>query len=267
VPYGYCAAAIANVILLASDVFTMRLWRDTGAASSATREKADPDAAVVVGKSSVLDIEEVFREFKEGVAKHIADDDFSAHFELARAYAEMGLVPDALREAAIAIQERAPHATAMRALNWVLDPARAKPEAFALLVSALRCTREGAVAEDSSASDDSVERELLKRGDYFAARGETARAVEQYLAYCEHIERSPDRAASHKQLRFTAVRKQILELLPERRDVRRALVENYVTLGLVDDARRELRRLASEWDAAGDTEERDEVLARLREIS
>jgi hypothetical protein len=42
------------VILLASDVFTMRLWRDTGAASSATREKADPDAAVVALTSPLI---------------------------------------------------------------------------------------------------------------------------------------------------------------------------------------------------------------------
>jgi hypothetical protein len=55
-------------------------------------------------------------------------------------------------------------------------------------------------------------------------------------------------------------------MLPERRDVRRKLVESYVNLGLLDDARNELRRLASEWEAAEDGTAQEEALARLTEL-
>jgi lipopolysaccharide biosynthesis regulator YciM len=55
-------------------------------------------------------------------------------------------------------------------------------------------------------------------------------------------------------------------MMPERRDVRRTLAENYVQLGLLDEAREELRRLASEWDSERDAAARDEVLARHMEL-
>ncbi len=44
---------------------------------------------------------------------------------------------------------------------------------------------------------------------------------------------------------------------------RAALTEH---LGLLDDARGELRRLVSECEVSGDLAARDEVLARLREL-
>jgi hypothetical protein len=98
-------------------------------------------------------------------------------------------------------------------------------------------------------------KDCLRRGD-----------AREYLAYCEHVERYGAPGAAPAALRLVAVRKQVLSMVPERRDVRRTLAENYVQLGLVDDARRELRRVAVEWDAHGDLAARDEALGRCREL-
>ncbi len=107
------------------------------------------------------------------------------------------------------------------------------------------------------------EREHLRRGDAFVKVGDTHSAVKEYLSYCEYLEHHPPAAT----LKVAAVRKQVLMLLPDRRDVRRSLAENYVQLGLVDEARTELRRLISEWEAAGNQAARAEVLARLEKLS
>jgi hypothetical protein len=42
--------------------------------------------------------QEVFEEFKKGVAAEVADEDFQTRYDLAIAYHEMGLLDDALRE-------------------------------------------------------------------------------------------------------------------------------------------------------------------------
>ena len=54
-----------------------------------------------------MNVEEVFAAFKAGVAKQISADDAQTHFNLAVAYGEMGLLADAVREAAIALGEAA----------------------------------------------------------------------------------------------------------------------------------------------------------------
>ena len=116
-------------------------------------------------------------------------------------------------------------------------------------------------------TDECEERALLKLGDLLAKEGDVAGAAEQYLLYCEHVEhREIGGSNPSASLSVTAVRRQVLEMLPERRDVRRKLVESYVNLGLLDDARSELRRLASEWESQADSVARDEVLARLVEL-
>jgi tetratricopeptide (TPR) repeat protein len=48
--------------------------------------------------ASAGELEEVFRDFKRGVRQQLRDDDADAHYDLAIAYKEMGLVEDALRE-------------------------------------------------------------------------------------------------------------------------------------------------------------------------
>jgi tetratricopeptide (TPR) repeat protein len=52
-----------------------------------------------------VDVEEVFAKFKEGVAKQISVDDAQAHYDLAVAYKEMGLLEDAIREFEIAARD------------------------------------------------------------------------------------------------------------------------------------------------------------------
>lgn len=48
--------------------------------------------------SDVLDVEEVFAQFKRGVAQQVAADDSDTHFDLGIAYKEMGLHADAIHE-------------------------------------------------------------------------------------------------------------------------------------------------------------------------
>jgi tetratricopeptide (TPR) repeat protein len=48
--------------------------------------------------SDVLDVEEVFAQFKKGVEQQVAVDDTDTHFDLGIAYKEMGLTADAIHE-------------------------------------------------------------------------------------------------------------------------------------------------------------------------
>ncbi len=48
--------------------------------------------------SDVLDVEEVFAQFKKGVAQQVPADDSDTHFDLGIAYKEMGLYDDAIHE-------------------------------------------------------------------------------------------------------------------------------------------------------------------------
>ena len=107
-------------------------------------------------------------------------------------------------------------------------------------------------------------RAILRQGDVLAQLGDAAGAAARYLDYCAQLEKGDDdRPSPSTALRTAAVRKQVLALIPELRDVRRQLVESYACLGLLDEARAELRRLATEWDDDANTAARDEVVARL----
>jgi hypothetical protein len=66
-----------------------------------------------------------------------AEKVFRAHADLALAYSDMGLLSDALREAAIALHETAPRAIVHRVLAWMFDPVRARPDALAALRAAM----------------------------------------------------------------------------------------------------------------------------------
>ena len=86
----------------------------------------------------MIDAEEAFASFKAGVAKEIRFDDAVAHFDLALAYGGMGLMLDAIREAATALGERAPLALASRAVNWIFASERAHPDALETIARGLR---------------------------------------------------------------------------------------------------------------------------------
>jgi pilus assembly protein FimV len=60
-------------------------------------ETSDAASAPAPG-SDVLDVEQVFAQFKKGVAEQIAPDDTSTHFDLGIAYKEMGRLQDAIAE-------------------------------------------------------------------------------------------------------------------------------------------------------------------------
>ncbi len=114
-------------------------------------------------------------------------------------------------------------------------------------------------------ADDADATEFLRRGDRFAKARDIPSAVREYLAYCEHVERVGVGGPVPAALKVVAVRIEVLRLVPARRDVRRALAENYVQVGMIEEARRELRRLAAECEAS-DPVARDEALARLESL-
>src|SRR5260370_36743982 len=51
-----------------------------------------------IGPTQQVDVEEVFAQFKAGVAKQIGVDDAQSHYDLGVAYKEMALLDDAMRE-------------------------------------------------------------------------------------------------------------------------------------------------------------------------
>jgi hypothetical protein len=67
--------------------------------------------------STDVDVEKVLASFKVGIEKHIGDANDVVHFDLAAANGEMGLMADAIREAATPLREGAPLTVAGRALN------------------------------------------------------------------------------------------------------------------------------------------------------
>ncbi len=61
---------------------------------AAELDESEPNAA----GSDVLDVEQVFEQFKKGVGEQVAVEDSETHFDLGIAYKEMGLVDDAINE-------------------------------------------------------------------------------------------------------------------------------------------------------------------------
>ncbi|CAN5531931.1 hypothetical protein BH09MYX1_BH09MYX1_21190 [soil metagenome] len=89
-----------------------------------------------------------------------------------------------------------------------------------------------------------VAREHMKRGDALFQQGDVVGAVEQHLLACD--------ASDASVMQRTALRGCIVRLDPARVDVRRLLVEDYITLGLMDDADKELARVVTELETIGD---------------
>lgn len=109
---------------------------------------------------------------------------------------------------------------------------------------------------------------VLRLADAFLRSGDIEGAIRHYLLYCEHIERlEPDRELLLCNTRLSAIRRRILALDPPRRDVRQALARNYIALGLLDEARVELLRVAVEAGTAHDTSAEREALELLEQLS
>ena len=124
-----CVTRVGRAILAAGPSVLAQLWPE----ALPVRE-----AQGHIPASTDLNAEEVFASFKAGVAKQISADDAQTHLDLAVAYGEMGLRADAIREAAIALGERAPVPIANRAMKWLFAPGRASPDALPTLVASLR---------------------------------------------------------------------------------------------------------------------------------
>src|ERR1700690_823134 len=95
-----CADRVATLLRTATKSFLDRVWDLNRVWDAVDAGKRD---------TTTLDTREVFAKLREGVATTISPDDFKTHWDLGTAYAEMGLLADALSELATALDERAPH--------------------------------------------------------------------------------------------------------------------------------------------------------------
>jgi hypothetical protein len=85
-----------------------------------------------------VDADLAFASFREGIEKKIGDADAVTHLNLAQAYGQMGLMADAIRQAAITLGEGTPLAVASRALNWIFSPDLARPDAMGTIARMLQ---------------------------------------------------------------------------------------------------------------------------------
>jgi len=124
-----CVTRVGRAILSANPTVLGHLWPTTSSVGEVSRGALPPEE---------VNAEEVFAAFKAGVEKQISADDAQTHLDLAVAYGEMGLIADAVREAATALGERASPTIATRAVNWLFAPGRAHPEALRTISRTLR---------------------------------------------------------------------------------------------------------------------------------
>ena len=92
-PAGSAASVEDRAFDIAESLGTLEVDRGSGVGVGATAPRAPTEQ---------VDVEEVFAQFKAGVAKQIDVDDAQSHYDLGVAYKEMGLLDDALREFEVA---------------------------------------------------------------------------------------------------------------------------------------------------------------------
>jgi tetratricopeptide (TPR) repeat protein len=92
-PSGSASSLEDRSFDIAESLGTLEVDRASGLAVGATAPRAPTEQ---------VDVEEVFAQFKAGVAKQIDVDDAQSHYDLGVAYKEMGLLDDALREFEVA---------------------------------------------------------------------------------------------------------------------------------------------------------------------
>jgi tetratricopeptide (TPR) repeat protein len=68
---------------------------------AAELEDFEPSGEISQADRPRFGFDEVFRDFKKGIQQQIGEEDVDAHYDLAIAYKEMGLLEDALRELAV----------------------------------------------------------------------------------------------------------------------------------------------------------------------
>lgn len=75
-----------------------------------------------------VDVDDIFEQFKEGVAAQIGIEDSQAHYDLGLAYKEMGLLADAIREFEVAAQDPT-RAAVCQSMIGIVEMERGKTEA------------------------------------------------------------------------------------------------------------------------------------------
>jgi len=73
----------------------MRVWRRASRYQDYDGDAPREDGILTEGKK---DVDAVYRAFRDAVAREVREDDVSTHFDLGIAYAEMGMVSDAISE-------------------------------------------------------------------------------------------------------------------------------------------------------------------------
>lgn len=124
-----CSIDVGRRILRTSPPVVARLWAERSSV---------PQTQPEVSPSCVTNAEAAFSALKATIAVAPSPEDAPARFDLAWAYAEMGLTFDAIREAAIALGAGAPLPLARRALNWIFARERAHPDALRAIVASVR---------------------------------------------------------------------------------------------------------------------------------
>ncbi|MBL8684207.1 MAG: tetratricopeptide repeat protein [Myxococcales bacterium] len=98
------------------------------------------------GADQMIDVETVFAQFKQGVAKVVSADDADTHYDLGIAYKEMGLTDDAMNEFIVAAQAPRKQCLAQTMVGMCLmekgDPGAAIPWFEQALSAPLRSDRE-----------------------------------------------------------------------------------------------------------------------------
>ena len=74
-----------------------------------------------------VDVDDIFEQFKEGVAAQIGIEDSQAHYDLGLAYKEMGLLADAIREFEVAAQDPT-RAAVCQSMIGIVEMERGKTE-------------------------------------------------------------------------------------------------------------------------------------------
>jgi tetratricopeptide (TPR) repeat protein len=136
----------------------------------------------ITEEQSVVEVDDVFNQFKAGVEKQIAKSDHSTHFDLGQAYKDMGLWDDAIGEFKIAGEDAAFKASAEMMIGMCHVGAGRFEEAVSTFDNSLKTTKlketeklglmyeKGKVFELMSSVDDalSIYNEILNIDPGFA---------------------------------------------------------------------------------------------------
>jgi len=132
-------------------------------------------------------IQDVFREFKKGIEAQIDEGEWSAHYDLAIAYREMGLVEDAAEQLTLVVRGDALRLEALTLLATCKIELGMPAEAVDLLASALEKTPDAAAAKALRYDLGEAYLAVGDRGQALAAFGLVAEEEADYREVQERI--------------------------------------------------------------------------------